>query len=91
MTVLRIVLAGAAVVALLAVAKERHWFERAGLVSSCTSTAVPFGQPAGGAWYLCREGVLTGFPTLTRGSCESTGLVGGRELWRCPAPLASFP
>jgi hypothetical protein len=83
MVLVKIVLVGAFAAVMLGVAKQQQWFERAGLVSSCVRVATPAGQPAGGSWRLCREGVLTGFPVLERDNCESRGLVGDRELWHC--------
>lgn len=83
MVLVKIVLVGAFAALMLGVAKQQRWFERAGLVSSCVLVATPPGQPAGGSWYLCREGVMTGFPRLERDNCESKGFVGKQELWRC--------
>ena len=83
MVILKIVLVGAFAALLLGVAKQQRWFERAGLVSSCDLVATPAGQPAGSSWYVCHEGVMTGFPALERDNCESRGFVGRSELWRC--------
>ncbi len=83
MVLVKILLVGALAAVMLGVAKDQRWFERAGLVSSCQLVAPPAGQPAGGSWYLCREGVMTGFPRLERDNCESRGFIVKRELWHC--------
>jgi hypothetical protein len=92
MTITKIALVGVLIAVMLGLAKTQHWFERAGLVSSCQSVPTPYGRPSGEAWYMCREGIITGFPTLERDSCESAGIVAQRqELWRCQAVLGSTP
>lgn len=83
MVLVKIVLVGMFVAAMLAVAKNQQWFERAGLVSSCIAVPLPAGQAPGGSWYLCSEGVMTGFPQLERDNCQSSGFIGKKELWRC--------
>jgi hypothetical protein len=83
MVLFKIVFVGAFAALMLGVAKQQHWFERAGLVSSCALVATPAGQPAGGSWYLCREGIMTGYPRLERDNCDSRGFVGKLELWHC--------
>ncbi len=91
MILLKIALVGVAIAVMLGVAKQQRWFERAGLVSSCMIVSAPAGQPSEGAWYSCSDGLLTGLPTLEGDSCTSTGIVAGRETWRCPVVLASTP
>jgi hypothetical protein len=86
---LRIFLVGAAIVAALVFAQRDHWFERAGLVGTCRLAQAPYGDTA--QWWSCRQGVLTGFPVLTRNDCDSHGIVLGREIWRCPTPLETAP
>ncbi len=83
MVLVKIVLVGVFVAVMLGLAKQERWFERAGLVSSCTAVPLPAGQPPGGSWYLCREGVMTGFPALERDNCASRGFVAAKELWHC--------
>ncbi len=86
---LRILIVGAAIAAALVVAKRDHWIERAGLVGTCRLAQAPYGDTA--QWWSCRQGLITGFPILTRHQCDSEGFVGGRELWRCPVPLEQVP
>ena len=91
MVLLKIALVGVAFALLLGAAKQQQWFERAGITSSCIAVAAPLGQDRTRAWYACREGVMTGFPTLERDSCSSAGIIGQREVWQCEAPLESMP
>ncbi len=86
---LRILMVGAAIVAAMVFAQREHWLARAGLVGNCRTVAAPYGDTA--QWWSCRQGVLTGFPVLTRHDCDEHGIVLGRELWRCPTPLESAP
>ena len=86
---LRIFFVLAAIISLLVAAKRDHWFERAGIVGTCRLEQAPFGDTA--QWWSCRQGVLTGFPVLTRQACDSRGIVLNREVWRCPTPLAQAP
>ena len=86
---LRIFIVGAAIVASLVVAQRDHWFERAGFVGTCKLTQAPYGDAA--QWWSCRQGMITGYPVLTRQQCDNKGIVLSRELWRCPTPLDSAP
>lgn len=83
-------LVGIAIVALMVVARDQRWAERAGVTGNCTATQPPSTEPAG-AWYACKQGVLTGFPSLEDDACESVGIVMHQEVWRCAAPLVSTP
>jgi len=87
----KIIFVGVLVAAVLGLAKTQHWFERSGVISRCEVAAAPFGEQSGGQWWSCREGILTGYPTLERDSCQSKGFANRRELWYCPTPLASTP
>jgi hypothetical protein len=87
---LRIVIVGAAIAAALIVAKRDHWFERAGLVGTCRITQPGYVNDTA-QWWSCRQGLITGYPVLTRNQCDSTGFASSRELWRCPTPLESAP
>ena len=86
---LRILMVGAAIVAALVFAQREHWFARAGLVGTCRLSPAPIGDTA--QWWSCRQGVLTGYPVLTRHECDDRGVVLGREVWRCPTPLETAP
>lgn len=80
----RIVVVAALVAALLVVARQERLFQRAGIVGSCQIVASPVGDSA--VWRACREGWLTGSPSLLGDSCTYELRVGGYEYWRCPAP-----
>jgi hypothetical protein len=86
---LRILMVGAAIAAALVFAQREHWIARAGFVGTCRLAPVPIGDTA--QWWTCRQGLLTGYPVLTRHECVDQGIVLGRELWRCPTPLETAP
>jgi len=81
---------GVAIVTLMGVAQSQRWPQRAGVVGRCVATQPPSSNP-GGTWYACKQGILTGFPSLAADSCQSAGIVLHREIWNCAAPLASLP
>jgi hypothetical protein len=85
----RILLVAAVIVSLLAFAKKNEWFERAGVVGTCTEIAAPRGDEA--QWWSCKQGVLTGYPSLRRDSCDPQGTRSQRQFWRCTTPLTSSP
>lgn len=85
MVFVKIILAGATIVALLAIGQREQWFERAGVVGGCEVIATPFGQK--GQWWSCREGVLTGYPSLVRQNCDVTNTTQNRQYWHCPQPI----
>jgi hypothetical protein len=92
MVLFKIALIGTALAAALFLLKQQHVFQRVGVVGSCTVISAPAGEPEdGGQWWSCRQGGLTGFPSLTRDSCESRFFRAGREIWYCPAPLEQPP
>jgi hypothetical protein len=86
----RIAFTGIAIIALMAVARQQQWAQKAGVTGHCVATQAPASQPTG-AWYACKQGVLTGFPSLEGQSCTSEGLVQHQEVWQCPEPLVSTP
>jgi hypothetical protein len=86
----KIALVGIALIALMAVARDQQWPERAGVTGKCVLTQPPSSQPDG-TWYACKQGVLTGFPSLEAESCTSVGVVMHQEVWRCTVPLVSMP
>ena len=90
MILAKIAMIGLAIVVMMGVAQTQRWPQRAGVVGMCVPTAPPRSQPSG-AWYACREGLISGFPNLEADSCSSAGVVQHREIWSCNAPLASLP
>jgi len=79
-----------AIIAVMVVARDQHWAERAGVIGSCYATQPPSAD-RGGAWYACKQGVLTGFPSLEGQACQETGIVMHQAVWHCVAPLVSTP
>ena len=90
MTLFKILLVGAAIIVLMGVARNQQWAQRVGVVGGCVATQPPRSEP-GGAWYVCKQGVMTGFPNLEIDSCSSAGIVSHQEVWRCDAALVSLP
>ena len=90
MVLVKIFMVGVAFVVLMGVAQTQRWPQRVGVVGKCVATRPPSSTP-GGAWYACKQGILTGFPALEAEGCRSVGLFMHQEVWRCPAPLSSLP
>jgi hypothetical protein len=85
MVLIKIMLVAAFVAGLLATAQSQQWFERAGLLSRCKMVAAPrASKAAGGQWWSCTEGAISGFPNLTRDHCDTKGVYGHQQLWYCP-------
>jgi hypothetical protein len=79
-----------ALIAVMVVARDQHLAGRVGVTGSCTQTQPPSFKREG-AWYACKQGVLTGFPSLEDDGCDSAGIVRHQEVWQCSAPLVSAP
>jgi hypothetical protein len=92
MVFFKIILVGAAIAVLMAVARQEHWGQRAGLTGTCWAIQPPAGQLPGN-WYACKQGILTSFPSLegAGGGCSSTGLIAHDEIWSCTDPIVSMP
>ena len=90
MVVLKIFLAGTAIVALMVVAQNQRWAQRVGAVGVCAPTPAARTAPDG-YWYSCKEGIVNGFPNLEADRCINEGLIRKREIWQCDIPLASLP
>jgi hypothetical protein len=88
MILIKIALVAAAIAITLGVAQQQNWFERAGLLSSCTEVPAPFNSGgSGGQWWSCKEGALSGLPNLAADHCDSRGVRGNTELWYCATPI----
>ena len=85
----RIIVVGLLIAAALGVAKQQDLFRKAGVVGSCQIGRAPIGDDS--SWYACREGVLTGYPSLRRDNCTSESRTASYQYWRCPTPLAHVP
>lgn len=81
---LRIVVYGLILVALLGTIKSQRVLQRAHLVGAC-STLVRVAD--GSEWRSCVPGKLSGRPGLTLDSCTDWGRRGDAEIWSCPAAL----
>ncbi len=90
MTLIKIAMVGLAIAAMMGVARNQRWFERAGVVGVCMATPAPYGE-TGDSWYACKEGILNGFPNLKADYCSTQEVVANREIWRCTVPLSSLP
>lgn len=90
MILLKIAMVGVAIAAMLGIAHNQRWFERAGVVGRCYATPALHAQ-SDNTWYACKQGILTGFPNLKADSCSREGIVADQEIWRCDAPLTSLP
>jgi len=65
MVLTKIVIVGVAIFALMVVARQEGWAQRVGVTGSCTATQAPASQPSG-AWYACKQGILTSRRTRAR-------------------------
>ena len=77
----------ALILAVMVAVKDGRLLREAGLLSTCTTLSSYEGQT--GYWHACREGRLEGRPDLSRRSCESHGVRGGYEYWRCPEHIGT--
>jgi hypothetical protein len=77
----------AALVAAGMVAIKDGALKRFGLVGGCVSVSVSNGGDY--SYLACTSGRLAGYPDLTKQSCMYLGVNGGRDLWRCPAPVVA--
>ena len=81
-----------ALIAVMVVARDQNWAGRVGVTGSCTQTQPPSygGQDT---WYSCKQGILTGFPSLEgdAATCEEAGIVRHQEVWHCANRLSSTP
>jgi len=90
MTLLKIAMIGVAFAAMMGVARDQRWFERAGVVGVCSAMPAPYGEKDD-AWYSCKQGILNGFPNLKADYCTRQEVVAHRETWRCTVRLTSLP
>ena len=72
MTLIKIALVGAAIIALMFVGRDEKWFERSGFVGTCVPAAGAQVEPTD-TWYACKQGLLNGFPNLPADTCTVSG------------------
>lgn len=90
MLLIKLAMVGVAIIAMMTVARNERWPQRAGVIGTCYATAAPRSNPTG-SWYACKQGIVNGFPNLEADSCNSVGIVSHQEVWRCTLPLVSLP
>lgn len=84
---LRVAAVIAVIASLLAVAKNQHVLDRAGLTGSCTSLTAQ--APNDTVWWACTGGSLTGAPDRSKEGCTAGATRGDVRYWLCPATLES--
>ena len=85
---LRIVVYGLVLIALMITIKSQQVLQRAHLVGVCSTVAQ---APDGTQWRSCVPGKLSGRPGLTLDGCTDVGLEGSGEIWSCPASVGDRP
>jgi hypothetical protein len=84
---LKILVAGALLIGVMAVIRDGRVLRDAGLLSHCSPVAVN-GQ-ADPTLLGCSKGRLDGWPDMTGQSCNLIAVHPSREYWRCAAPVVS--
>jgi hypothetical protein len=84
---LKILVAGALLIGVMAVIRDGRVLRDAGLLSRCSPVAVN-GQ-ADSTLLGCSKGRLDGWPDMTGQSCNLIAVHPSREYWRCAAPVVS--
>jgi hypothetical protein len=84
---LKILVAGALLIGVMAVIRDGRVLRDAGLLSRCSPVAVN-GQ-ADPTLLGCSKGRLDGWPDMTSQSCNLIAVHPNREYWRCAAPVVS--
>jgi len=87
--VLRIIVVGAVLAALMIGLKDQRVLERTHIVGSCST--VSGSSLDGSQWHSCVPGRLTGRPGLTMDGCTDFGLYRNAEFWQCPAKVTADP
>ncbi len=76
-------------IAALVFAQREDVAHRWGVAGSCEGVRSPVDD--GNHWYACKEGLLTGYPSLIGDQCKYESRASGYEYWSCPAPVTRFP
>ena len=87
MVIAKIVLVLVALIASLVLLQQQHTFERIGVTGTCTEIQAPAADVPGSQWWSCKEGLLTGYPTLVKDGCEMKVKTTVRQVWRCPVAI----
>lgn len=86
--VVKLVLVAAVAVAALVFAQREDVVHTWGIAGSCESVRAPVDD--GNQWYACKEGLLTGYPSLIGDQCRFESRASGYEYWSCPAAVSRF-
>ena len=86
--ILRVVIGGLLVFALMLAVKQGWILRETGLTGSCSVYAT---RPGGGQQEKCTKGRFDGLPDLSGKGCTSKGPDGSIEYWECPTQLQSSP
>ena len=84
---LKILVAGALLIGVMAAVKDGRILRDAGLLSHCNAVTV-HGQ-ADPTVLSCSKGRLDGWPDMTPKSCNLIAVHPDHEFWRCQAPIVS--
>jgi hypothetical protein len=84
---LKILVAGALLIGVMAVIRDGRVLRDAGLLSHCS--AVPINGQADPTLLSCSKGRLDGWPDMTDQSCNLIAVHPNLEYWRCAAPVVS--
>jgi hypothetical protein len=84
---LKILVAGALLIGLMAAIRDGRILRDAGLLSHCNAVLVR-GQ-SDPTVLSCSKGRLDGWPDMTPKSCNLIAVHPDREYWRCQAPVVS--
>jgi hypothetical protein len=87
--VAKIVLFVAVAIAVLVVAQRQDVVHEWGVAGSCEGVRAPV-DDGNNRWYPCKEGLLTGYPSLIGDECRYEQRSAGYEYWSCPAPVTRF-
>lgn len=85
----KIVLVVAVAIAVLVVAQRQDVVHEWGVAGSCEEVRSPVDD--GSHWYACKEGLLTGYPSLIGDQCTYEQRAARYEYWSCPEPVMRFP
>jgi hypothetical protein len=86
--IIRIVVVGVLVLALMIAIKDGRVLRKTGLTGACSSAQT---LSDGTQLEACRSGKLAGRPDLSHNGCTVEGLTGTYQYWRCPAAVLSGP
>lgn len=84
----KIVVVAALVVAGLVFAEREDLVHEWGVAGSCEGVRAPVDD--GNHWYACKEGLVTGYPSLIGDRCRYESRASEYEYWSCPAPVSRF-